>query len=167
VSDPRLTDHRFVELDPQPTIAVRIRRPMADVDMSALFSTYLPRLFQQLEGLGRPPAGAPFGRYHRFGPDEADVEIGVPVAAPPPGVPPLGAGESDEIGTSELPGVAAAVVVHHGTYDTLGEAYGPFYEWIEKQGREPGTGAWESYIDDPEEVQNPATIRTEIYWPLA
>jgi AraC family transcriptional regulator len=155
---------RIVELTPQPSVAVRLQQPMTELDLGALFDIHLPNIADQIANLGGEPAGAPYGRYHQFGPDRVDVEIGIPVAMPVANLRPLADCEAGEMGSSELPGGEAAVVVHRGPYDTLPGAYDALHDWIHAQGRDEGPGPWESYIDDPSEVSDPTQLRTEVVW---
>jgi effector-binding domain-containing protein len=155
------------ELIPQPTAAVRLTQAMADLDLGALFDEHLPNVAHRLADMGIEPAGPPYGRYHAWGPESVDVEIGIPVSAPPPNVRPLAEAEPGEMGASELPGGQAAVLVHSGPYDGLRQAYDDLHEWIHAQGREEGPAPWESYVDDPTEVGDEADVRTEVVWPLA
>ena len=83
---PDLSEHRLVELDPQPTVAVRIQAAMADLDVSALFDTHLPKIQARVTEASLK-GGTPYGRYHMFGPARADIEIGVPLAALMSGAP--------------------------------------------------------------------------------
>ena len=159
-------DPQIVERDAQPSAAVRVQQPMAELDLAALFDTYLPLVAGRLTEVGVAPSGPPFGRYHAFGQDVADVEIGFPVAGPVAALRPLSDSAPGEVGSSELPAAAVAVIVHHGAYDTLGEAYRRLEAWVPEQGRTLGAAPWESYVDNPAEV-DPSEIRTELCWPLA
>ncbi len=165
MADPDLTDHRIEVLDPQPTIAVRIRKSMADLDMRKLFDTELPRMFQFVESLGQQPVGAPYARYFEYGPENVDMEIGIPIAEYPTDLARADA-HFEHPGTSELPGGPTAKVIHHGPYDTLGKAYDALHEWIHQQDHDEGHGPWECYVDDPSEIADQSKLRTEIFWPV-
>ena len=96
----------------EPAVAVRTVAPMDELDVGALFGAALGRLFPHLGQHGLAPAGAPYARYAEFGPERADVEIGVPLAEPAPGLPPLTA--DGDIGSTELPGGELATYPHVG-----------------------------------------------------
>ena len=67
----------------------------------------------------------------------------------------------------ELPGGPAAITVHLGSYDGLAQTYDRLRDWIHEQGRDEGPAPWESYVDDPTEVEDVSQLRTEVCWPLA
>jgi effector-binding domain-containing protein len=162
-----ISETRVLELDPQPTLAVRIQQPMAELDLASAFDRYLPAAFGRVQELGGQMAGAPFARYHAFGPDHVDVEIGIPIAVPLGGVPALASVPAGEFGASELPGGRVARAVHRGTYDGLKDAYDALHGWIHEQpGIDDAAGPWESYVDDPTTVPDPSQLRTEITWPV-
>jgi effector-binding domain-containing protein len=166
MTDQKLADTKIVDLAPRPTVAVRVEKSMAQLDLGELFGEHLPNIADRLADLGGTSAGAPYGRYHKFGPDRADVEIGIPVVSPVANLRPLAECEPGEIGSSELPGGPAAITVHRGSYETLSKTYEQLHDWIHGQGRDEGRGPWESYIDDPQEVEDPSQLRTEVAWPL-
>ncbi len=166
VSDENPSGPRFVDLTATPAVAVRVQHPFEDLDLGALFDLHLPNVADRIADLGGIPAGPSYGRYHEFGPERADVEMGIPVVAPVANLRPLAECKPGEVGNSELPGGRAAVTVHHGSYDRLKDAYDRLQDWIERQGMRAGAGPWESYVNDPSEVSDPSQLRTEVIWPL-
>lgn len=160
-------DAHIVERTEEPTLAIRIQVPMAEVDMSAIFDRELPRLFAKADALGYQLTGAPYGRYYAWGGETADVEIGLVVDRPVDAVPPLREVPAGEFGASSLPAGPTAVATNWGSYDGMPETHGRLHDWIHEQGREDAVGPWESYIDDPGAIADPADIRTEVNYPLA
>ena len=158
---------RVVELAPQPTVAIRVSQPMAELDLGELFGTHLPNIADRVADLGGEVAGAPYGRYHAFGPEGVDVEVGIPVAAPVANLRSLEECEPGEVGASELPGGRVAMAVHRGPYDGLGGAHDRLADWMRDGGHPAGAGPWESYLDDPSETEDASQLRTEIFRPVA
>lgn len=158
-----MTDVEIHELTPKPTAAVRVTAPTSE--LADLFDTHLPAIGERVADLGAEPSGPPYARYHSFGEEQVDVEIGIPLTRPLPNVPALAEVPPGELGAGTLPGGHAAVTVHRGPYDGLPETYAALEAWIGEQGRSAGGAPWESYVDMPTEVDE-ADLRTEIVWPL-
>ena len=161
-----MDDPEIIELTPQPTAAIRITQPMAALDLASAFDHGMPLVASRIAETGGSIAGPPYGRYHGFGPDVVDVEIGFPVLAPPD-LPTLHDVPSGEVGRSELPGGPVAKAVHLGPYDGLSRTYDALHEWIHAEpGYDDGPGPWESYVDSPADAADMAQLRTEVIWPL-
>jgi effector-binding domain-containing protein len=142
-----------------------VSQPFDEVDVGALFQLHVANVADRIADLGGTPAGPIYARYHEFGPERADIEFGIPVAAPVANLRPLAECEPGEVGAGELPGGPAAITVHIGAYPKLGAAYERLREWMAAHGHEPGVGPWEIYINDPTEVAE-ADLRTEVIWPV-
>jgi effector-binding domain-containing protein len=161
-----MTEPEILELEPQPTAAIRVVQPMAELDLASAFDQGIPLVAARIVAAGGSIGGPPFGRYHRFGPDVVDVEIGFPVGVVPD-LPALEGCAPGEVGRSELPGGPVARTTHLGSYDDLSGTYDALHEWIHAQpGYDDCVGAWESYVDDMRSVSDPATLRTQIVWPV-
>jgi effector-binding domain-containing protein len=167
VADSKKLTAEIVELEAQPTAAVRIQQPMAKLDLGAAFGRSFPLVAERIVEAGGSIGGPSYGRYHQFGPDVVDVEIGFPVQAAPTGLAPLGSVSPGDVGLSELPGGPVARAVHLGSYDGLPATYDALHDWIHAQpGYDDGAGPWESYVDMPDDMADPSKARTEVIWPL-
>lgn len=150
------------------TIAVRLETTTDQ--LASVFDVQMPRVGERLAAVGGAMAGPPFARYHHFGPDGVDVEIGIPVESTPAGLDPAGAEPDGRVGVSSLPGGPVAVATHHGPYDALVTTYDALAAWIASErpgGLVAGDGPWEVYLTDPGSAPDPADWLTEVVWPLA
>jgi len=145
------------QLDPRPALIVR--RKTREADLAATIGQVLQKVFAHAQQHGLPFAGPPFVRYVEMGRGSMTIEGGLPIAAPV---------KSDgEIEAIELPGGPAAVAIHAGPYDTLGQTHAEVDAWITAQGAKPAGAPWETYLTDPGEKPDPKDWRTEVVYPLA
>jgi effector-binding domain-containing protein len=151
-------------LEPQITACVRIH--VAPDQLAAAFPEHLPRIAQRVHGLGGSIASAPYARYFRFEPGDVDLEIGAPISGIIPSLPEVLLAERGEVSQSLLPGGRAAVLVHVGSYATLGRAWHRMEQLMSEQHLVPVAPGWELYLDDPDATPE-SELRTELIHPIA
>lgn len=119
--------------------------------------------FAGLGMAGLTPAGPPFTVYHdpEFTAEAIDVELICPVGPGVTGPVLTPAGRRLEMRT--VPGGEAAVLVHVGPYDTIGEAYQALAGWIGGHGYQVAGPPSEVYLTSP---QDPGPPVTEIRFPV-
>lgn len=121
----------------------------------AAFREVLNVLAQQ----GVDPTGPALGVTWGTPGETVDVACGFPTASP--------IAAAGRVTPLVLPGGPAAVAVHVGGYDSLGDSYRRLAAWIADQGLAPGALAWEAYETRPSPDADPAALRTGLTWPLA
>jgi AraC family transcriptional regulator len=144
------------ELAPAHVLITRAR--CSRNELAATIAACFGKTYPYAMKIGAPLAGRPFIRYLSTGPGLWSIEGGCVVASAAPG--------EGDVEAGMLPGGPAIVAMHGGSYDTLADTYAAMNRWAEQNGFEVGAAPWESYITDPAEHPDPASWRTEIYWPL-
>lgn len=147
---------RTENLEPQPTLS--IRDPVAVDEIAAAIGERTGRVWQHLQELGSQPVGPPFTRYHEFGAEEVDLEVGFPVARRLEG--------EGEIAAGRLPGGEVIVTVHRGPYEGLDDAGAALDRWLEENDREARGPNWEVYRVNAGMVNDPAEYETDVYKPI-
>ena len=150
--------YTIVKQDKTETPFLFIRRQVKPEDIAEALGSMLPTVFQYATAKGIAFAGPPTVRYPSFGPGLVTLEAGLPVAVQAEG--------EGEIELGALTGGPAATTVHKGPYDGLGAAHEAVQAWLVENGKVSGGAPWESYLNDPGEVPNPADWLTEINWPI-
>lgn len=117
----------------------------------------LPAVYGYAAKSGITMMGPPYARYPSWGPGLITIQGGMPVA-------PGSKGEGD-IKLGKLPAGKAAVTIHTGPYDGLGDAHHAVQKWLDDNGFKHGA-PWEVYLTDPGEVPNPEEWKTEVVWPI-
>lgn len=147
-----LTQHRE-----QDTAVVHDRVPTDQI--KELFARALPAVMAALARQGGHPVGPPFAKYFGMPTDTVEVEVGFPVAS--------AVTETDGVTRGTLPGGPVVRTLHVGPYDTLPETYDAVMTFMKEEGLEPADAMWEVYLSDPAAQPDPATWRTEVWWPVA
>jgi effector-binding domain-containing protein len=152
-----VTEYELRELPPQTTAVIRARLPMAE--LPGLFERAFREVWALLEAQGIEATGPPFGFYPSMPGETVEVEAGFPVGRR---IEPAG-----NVVPSGLRGGRVVKALHVGPYEALAETYEALQRWMGEQGLEPAGGPWECYLSDPSREPDPATWRTQIFWPVA
>lgn len=137
------------------------RRRVERERIAEVLAEVLPAVFGYAMEAGLAMTGPPFVRYIDQSAAFFELEAGVPLAEPA-----AAPADNPEILAGSLPGGNAAVTIHVGPYDTLGEAHIALDRWIAENGHTASGGPWEVYLTDPAEVADPEEWQTQIIWPL-
>jgi DNA-binding transcriptional MerR regulator/effector-binding domain-containing protein len=93
--------------------------------------------------------------------DDEPVTAYLPVTAPG-AAPRSGAGVS----LVEIPARTLAVIVHRGTYGSMGDTYGSLGAWVAHHATPTGDRIREIYLVSAGDTNDPDAYRTEICWPV-
>lgn len=118
----------------------------------------LPAVYRHVTTAGIEMVGPPVTIYQQWGPGMVTIQAGIPVV---PGV--EGHGDIEVVVLEAGP---AAVTIHTGSYDGLGDAYAAVEQYLHQVGRKPNGPVREVYLTDPGEVPNPDDWKTQIIWPV-
>jgi effector-binding domain-containing protein len=66
----------------------------------------------------------------------------------------------------EVPTARVAVLVHTGSYDTIGDTYRSLGAWVARHAEHAGERVREWYVVGPTDTDDPDELRTEISWPI-
>ncbi len=164
--------------DPRGHTPVHVR-PVAGSHMLAVrgevtaetFSSFLEaayeRLFAVADEVGAEIAGSPGGLYGQEIVDDASepVEAYLPIHAPVALTARHRAGTTPVV-LSELAPVSAAVLVHHGSYDSIADSYQVLGAWVARHGLTLDARVRESYLVSFGQTDDVDELRTEIQWPV-
>lgn len=116
------------------------------------------RLYGRIAEAGSTPSGPPFLIASQPANGVMEVEVGAPCTPVPEPASGMRAGR--------LEAGPAAVLVHRGPYEQIGQAYDRVFEWIGRNGHSPAGAPREVYLNGPAEVQSPSDYLTEIIVPV-
>jgi effector-binding domain-containing protein len=158
-SEPRIV--RFAEA---PTAVVRGEGIPAD-QLPAFFDSAFQAIANVMEDLGLSPVGPAFAMYPRMPEDTIDVEVGFAVDHRI--AQDHTAANGRVVSPSKIPEGSAATVSHMGSYEGLSEAWRGLVDWAAREGHATRMPFWEVYVTEPRPDSDPATLRTDLFLPVA
>lgn len=147
---------QVVQMTSQRTAIIHLVVPCEEIQ--DLMGPTLSEVYAAIAAQGSTPAGPWFTHHLRRPSDTFDFEVSVPVATP---IAPAG-----RVQPSEWPAMRVVQTVYHGGYESLGEAWGEFLDWIEKNDLKTTDDLWECYLVGPESGPDSANYRTQLSQPL-
>jgi effector-binding domain-containing protein len=150
-------DATTIDLQATTILGVHERVPMSE--LTAFFSRAFGTAAAAIAAQGTHPAGPPVAVYSGTPTETVDVTAGFPVEGTVAEVP----------GTLLLPLPAgrAAVITHHGSYESLATTYDVLARWMRKHGLVATPLMWEQYLVGPESTPDAAAWVTRIVNPVA
>ncbi len=142
------------------TATIAALRRVDKNEIAAALAECLPAAFGYAMEHGLTMTGPPFVRHHGQSAAFVDIEAGVPISE-------AAEVDHDMLTAGTLPGGDAAVAIHVGPYETLGDTHAVIDRWMSDNGVSPSGGPWEIYLTDPGEVPDPSDWQTKIVWPIA
>ncbi len=127
-------------------------------DIGKMLGQLLPAVFQYAVKNGVVFRSPPTAIYQEWGPGMVTFHAGLSVAAATP---------IDDFHVDMLPACEAAVTIHTGSYDGLGDAHAAVEQFIAARGWRKAAAPREIYLTDPGEVPDPKDWKTQIVWPVA
>ena len=113
---------------------------------------------------GVAPSGPPGGLYAAEladdGPESAEAFLPVDTSVTVPT-------SERNVTVGEVPATGAAVLVHTGDYDSIGDTYRSLGAWVARHAEHAGERVREWYVIGPGDADDPAEYRTEISWPIS
>ena len=144
------------KLAPQKALVIRAR--VRQEELSGELARILPEVFQFALSEQAGVAGMPFARYIVDGPEDLEIEAGVPVA--------LAVKGNGRIVPIELTGGPTAITTHYGPYSGLPGAREAVRAWLRVKGKSAADPLWEEYISDPADEPDPAKWETRLCQPI-
>jgi effector-binding domain-containing protein len=131
---------------------------VAMTDLAGFFDRSFSLLATTLAEQGAVILGPAFALYHGTPEESVDLEVGFPTDR--------AVRSEGGVSAGALPGGRVARLTHVGGYDQLGSSWERLRAWIDGQGLTPGPDFWEVYVTEPSPDMDPATLRTDLHWPL-
>lgn len=125
-------------------------------DMPKHMDPAIQEVIKAITGQGVTMTGPMFSYHHRRPSDTFDFEIGFPVSKV---IKPEG-----RVINSKLPAAKVVRSVYQGPYEGLAQAWPALEKWVRTHGYGETGRFWESYLNNPNEVNSPNEYRTELNW---
>lgn len=125
-------------------------------DMGRYMDPAIQEVIAAITAQGLAITGPMFSYHHRRPSDTFDFEIGFPVAQ--------AVQEQGRVKSSSLPAAKVVRAVYQGPYEHLGEAWRALEHRVKEHGITTTGRFWESYLNNPDEVQDPGGYLTELNW---
>lgn len=127
-------------------------------DIAKAMGGALPAVFGYATRKGIEFTGPPTTLYVEWGPGMVTMWAGLPVKA--------GSEGEGEFEVATLPASKAAVTIHSGPYDGLGDAHAAVEQYLAANDLKGNGALREVYLTDPGEVPDPKDWKTQILWPV-
>lgn len=146
-----MNQNKVAIVTPEEKPVLSLRQEMGVGD----FGKYFGMLFEKVAKEKIPSSMITGARYYdeEFNPEKSDIEVFVTL-------------HDFTKANGKIGGVPCAMLVHKGSYSTLGETYGEIEKWMQENGYELAGAPYEIYSKTGYQNPDPATWETEVYFPV-
>lgn len=141
----------------QPYLA--IRETVSIKGIGELMGPLYGELYGWLGRNGVTPTGPAWTRYLAVGPEDCELELGVPIAAQVPG--------DARVAGGVMPECEVISTLYVGPFEDMGAAYSAMAAWLSEHSAVVSGAPWEVYLTDPAQEPDPAKWQTLIYFPIS
>jgi effector-binding domain-containing protein len=145
-------------MNTEPVHVMSVRMTVAGSEFTAKLGETYGRLMEAIGKQGLRQTGPVYAVYHKWSPEEVDLEPGIPVDKP--------GKEDGDIKTAALPITKVMKVDYYGDYPGSEKAHYFMDEWAKQNNIKIIGAPWEEYVTDP--MTEPDTLKwlTRIYYPV-
>lgn len=139
-----------------PALSMKVTVPTKEI--SAKLGEVYGKILESISKQGLRQSGSVFAIYHKYSPEQVELEPGIPVDKP--------GKEDGDVKPIVLPAVKAMKLDYMGEYSNMEKAYKFLDDWAAQNKVTVAGAPWEEYVTDPMSEPDTSKWLTRIYYPI-